>query len=82
MPCDGPESLSVHRFSVVIFTFSGPLGLLGHNLFEGRAALSPGLGDMRDVACVRISHGQIQKNERAVFNFGWCVSKGSQYQIV
>ena len=27
VPCGGPKRLPVHRFSVVIFTFSGPLGL-------------------------------------------------------
>ena len=28
MPCGGPKSLPVHRYSVdIIFTYSGPLGL-------------------------------------------------------
>ena len=27
VPCGGPKTLPVHRFGVVIFTFSGPLGL-------------------------------------------------------
>ena len=27
VPCGGPKSIPVHRFRVVIFTFSGPMGL-------------------------------------------------------
>ena len=61
--------LPVHRYSVVNFTFSGPLGLLDSTLLFGsrvafnpglRAALNPGLGGVRDVAPAIISHEQTQ----------------------
>ena len=55
------KSLPVHRYSVVIFTFSGPLGLLGSTrLFESIVALNPVLGGLRDVASAIISHEQTQ----------------------
>ena len=56
--------LPVHRYSVVNFTFSGPLGLLDSTfLFGSRVAfnkglivaLNPGLGGVRDVAPAIIS---------------------------
>ena len=51
------KSIPIHRYSVVIFTFSGPLGLLDSTrLFENRAALNPGLGGVRDFASAIISH--------------------------
>ena len=44
VPCGGPKSLPVHRYSVVIFTFSIPLGLWDSTrLFESRVALKTGL---------------------------------------
>ena len=61
--------LPVHRYSVVNFTFSCPLGLLDSTLLFGsrvafnpglRAALNPGLGGVRDVAPAIISHEQTQ----------------------
>ena len=61
--------LPVHGYSVVNFTFSGPLGLLDSTLLFGsrvefnpglRAALNPGLGGVRDVAPAIISHEQTQ----------------------
>ena len=51
------KSLPAHLFSVVMFTFSGLLGLL---YIESRVALNPGLGGMGDVASAIISHEQIQ----------------------
>ena len=33
VPCGGPKSLPVHQYSVVIFTYSGPLGSVGFNRF-------------------------------------------------
>ena len=57
--------LSVHRYSVVNFTFSGPLGQLDSILLFGSrvafkpgltAALTPGLGSVRDVTPAIISH--------------------------
>ena len=54
------KSLPVHRYSVVSFTFSGPLRLYGSTLlFESRVALSPGLGGVGDVASA-ISDEQFQ----------------------
>ena len=67
VPCGGPKSLPVHRYSVVIFTFSGPVATVGFNnciVFGSRDALNPGLGDVRDVI---ICHEQTQSNS-AVFN--------------
>ena len=55
------KSLPVHRYSVFIFIFYGPLGL--HDsifLFGNRVALKRGLGGVRDVASAIISHGQTQ----------------------
>ena len=51
------KSLPAHLFSVVIFTFSGRLGLL---YIESKVALNPGLGGVGDVASAIISHEQIQ----------------------
>ena len=57
--------LPEHRYSVVNFTFSGPLGLLDSTLLFGSrvafnkglsVALNPGLGGVRDVAPAIISH--------------------------
>ena len=61
--------LPVHRYSVVNFSFSGPLGLLDSTLLFGsrvafnkglRVALNPGLGGVRDVAPAIFSHEQTQ----------------------
>ena len=61
--------LPVHRYSVVNFTFSGPLGLLDSTLLFGsrvafnpglRAALNSGLGGVRDVAPAIIFQEQTQ----------------------
>ena len=60
MPCGGPKSRPIHRYNV-IFTFSGPLGLLGSTcLFESRVALNLGLSSVRDVASAIISHEQTE----------------------
>ena len=51
------KCLPVHRYSVIIFTFSGPLGLYDSTiLFQNRVALNPALGGLRDVASAIISH--------------------------
>ena len=57
-----------HRYSVVIFTFSGLLGLQG-SIFclEIRVALNPGLGGVRDVTSAIISHEQTQSNRICYF---------------
>ena len=69
MLCGGPKSLPVHRYTVVIFTFSGPLGLMGSTLlFGNRAAFNAGLGGVRDVACVIISNEQTQSNRVCCFD--------------
>ena len=53
------KGFSVHQYSVVVFTFSGPLGLWGSTLFFGnRVMINPGLGGVRDVASAIISHEQ------------------------
>ena len=49
-----------YRFSVVIFTFSDPLGLYDSQPFESRVALNPGLGGVREVASAIISYEQTQ----------------------
>ena len=54
------KSLHAHRFGVVIFTFSGPFGLKDLQNFEGRVALNPGLGGVRDVVSVVIFYEQTQ----------------------
>ena len=60
--------LPVHQYSVVIFTFSGPLGLKGSTLlFGSRVALNPGLGGVRNVASAIISHEQTQSNRVCCF---------------
>ena len=57
-----------HRYSVVIFTFSGLLGLQGSFfLFSNRVALNPGLGGVRDVTSAIISHEQTQSNRVCYF---------------
>ena len=59
------KSLPVHRYSVVILTFSGPLGIQGSTLlFGSRVAL---LGGVTDVASVIISHEQTQSNRVCCF---------------
>ena len=50
------KSLTVHRCSVVIFTFAGPLGMWVQHLFESRVALNLGLGGVKNVASAIISH--------------------------
>ena len=61
MPCGGPKKSPVHRFSVVIFIFFGPLGLWDSRLFfESREAFNPGLGGVRDVTSAIICHEQTQ----------------------
>ena len=50
------KSISVHRYSVVIFLHF--LLLWDCRLFESRVALNPGLGRVRDVASAIISHEQ------------------------
>ena len=51
MPCGGPKSLPYIDIVLLFFIFSGPLVLKGSTiLFAKRAALNPGLGDVRDVA--------------------------------
>ena len=68
--------LPVHRYSVVYFTFSGPLGLLDSTLLFGsrvafnpglRAALNPGLGGVRDVAPAIISQEYMLCFQRILF---------------
>ena len=62
------KRLPVHQYGVVIFTFSGSLGLLGSTLLFGtRVALNPGLGGVRDVASAIISHEQTQSNRVCCF---------------
>ena len=57
-----------HRYSVVIFTFSGLLGTAGFNiLFGNRIALNPWLGGVRDVTSAIISHEQTQSNRVCYF---------------
>ena len=58
-----------HRYSVVIFTFSGLLGLQGSIFcfFCNRVALNPGLGGVRDVTSAIISHEQTQSNRVCYF---------------
>ena len=57
-----------HRYSVVIFTFSGLLGLQdSFFLFGNRVALNPGLGGVRDVTSAIISHEQTQSNRVCYF---------------
>ena len=46
----------VHRLSVGIFTFSGPLGLKGPHPFKNIVALNPGLDDVKDYASAIIPH--------------------------
>ena len=60
VPCEGPKSLPVHRYSVVIFTFLVLWDYRVQHLFETRVALNTGLGGMRDVASVTVSHEQTQ----------------------
>ena len=48
LSCGGPKSLPVHRYYVIMFTFSGPMGCKVL-LFVNRVALNTGLG-VRDVA--------------------------------
>ena len=64
--------LPVHRYSVVNFSFSGPLRLLDSTLLFGsrvafnkglRVALNPGLGGVRDAAPAIFSHEQTQQNK-------------------
>ena len=57
-----------HRYSVVIFTFPGLLGLQGSFfLFSNRVGLNPGLGGVRDVTSAIISHEQTQSNRVCYF---------------
>ena len=67
--CGGLKSLPVHRFSVVNFTFSGPLGQDSRvqHLFDSRVSLNPGLGGVRDVASASIPHEQTQQNRACCF---------------
>ena len=52
--CGGPKKFPVHRFGVVIFTFS--VGLT--TFFESRVVFNPGLGGVRGVVSAIISHEQ------------------------
>ena len=61
------KSLPVHRYSVVISHFLVLWDYKVQHLFESRVALNSGLGGMRNVAFVIISHEQTQKPESAVF---------------
>ena len=77
------KSLPVHRYSVVIFTFSGPLGLQNSTLlFGNRVALNPGLGGVRDVASAIISHEQINKTESAIFKLWMLCFQRISFQII
>ena len=61
------KSLPVHRYSVVISHFLVLWDCKVQHLFENRVALNSGLGGVRNVASVIISHEQTQKTESAVF---------------
>ena len=61
------NSLPVHRYSVVISHFLVLWDCKVQHLFESRVALNSGLGGVKNVASVIISHEQTQKNESAVF---------------
>ena len=64
MHCGGPE----HRYSFVMFTFSGPLELYGSTcLFGNRVALNPGLGGVSDVASAIISNEHTLSNRVCCF---------------
>ena len=54
------NSIPVHRYSIVFFTFSALL-------FRNRVALNPMLGGVRDVAPAIISHAQTQSNRVCCF---------------
>ena len=61
------KSLPVHRYSVVISYFLVLWDCTVQHLFESRVALNSGLGGVKNVASVIISHEQTKKNESAVF---------------
>ena len=63
------KRLPVHRYSVVIFTFSDPLGLWDSHLVENCVSLNLGLGGVRDVVSSSISHEQTQSNRVCGFKF-------------
>ena len=54
------KSLPVHRFSVVIFTFSGPLGWWDLQTFGQQSSAQPRAWGMRDVASAIISYEPIK----------------------
>ena len=56
-----------HRYSVVIFTFSGLLGLQDSIFCLVTEVLNPGLGGVRDVTSAIISHEQTQSNRVCYF---------------
>ena len=66
------KSLSVHRYCVVVSTFSGPFGLLDSKLlFGNRVALNPGL------EAWWMSHLQLSLMHRlnqteSAFSYCWC----------
>ena len=64
VPCSGPKSLTVHWYSIVIFTFSAPLELYAWTLLF---PLNPGLGGMIFVASDLILHEQTQSNQVCCF---------------
>ena len=71
VPCGGPKKSPCHRYSVVIFKFTGPLGLQGSTLlhvFGNRVALSPRLGAVRDVAFAIIAHEQTLYKPNLLFS--------------
>ena len=61
------KCLPARRYSVVIFTWSPPLGLYGSTLFLGAVPPNPGLSGVRDIASAIISHEQTQSNRVCCF---------------
>ena len=71
-----------HLYSVVIFTFSGLLGLQGSIFCLVTETLNPGLGGVRDVTSAIISHEQTQSNRVCYFQTSdSCISKGSPFRL-
>ena len=61
------KRLPVHRYSVVISHFLVLWDCTVQHLFESRVALNSGLGGVRNVVSVIISHEQTKNTESAVF---------------
>ena len=84
MPCGGPKSLKVHRYSVVMLLSDifWAFGMEGLNFYFGTVALNPGLGGVSDVTSAIISHEQTQSNRCCCFQLDCCISKLSRFRLL